>query len=137
MPDLHRLTWAKWKEVLNEQEHISPDAGFPNRPASGFFDLISRIVRACDELSETNFSLDLITEFVSMLGGVADDLEYLSEMRASMAVRRTLAISDPKLRRQVHATIQAAWLDGWTNGTLYGNENPIVDPATLDAEGEP
>lgn len=135
------LTPHEWAERLRAQAPVRPDPSYPDRPRSGFFDLLSRIMRAVDDTAEDTE----LPALFALVGGDDQSLAYITVQRAlrllhselaSARIRREINAS-ARMREDVIAMFCAAWIDGFVAGALYGNQNPVIGRMTLDEKENP
>jgi hypothetical protein len=129
-------TKTMWSRLLRSQIPVTPDPKFPDRPRSGFFDLLSRITRSNDDVSEQN--PEALVELIGVVGGDLESLRYMSVQRA-LRLFRTGAISrrlreHEYIRTDVIDIFVGAWIDAFITGALYGNQKPTIGHTILDDE---
>src|SRR3954454_3601004 len=138
------MTKELWAERLAATKPLVDDPDHPDRPRSGFFDLIARLVRTLDEISENipAGSEPFFDSSAEMLGGDMESLSYLGSQRLNRLLAHLTSTrrKDKSRKETVDSMAQALlsmWLDGWFNGALYGNQNPTVGRNPLWKEAGP
>lgn len=131
------VTPHQWAERLRAQGPLPPDSRFPDRPRSGFFDLLSRIMRAMDGVADES---EEVTPMMTLVGVEPEEVTYMAVQRALHMLKAQPRsarlygemIASLRMREDVLAMISAAWTDAFVAGALYGNQNPVIGRVTLD-----
>ena len=111
---------------------MDPDPKYPNRPKTSAFQLMSRVSRALDAISD-DYGNRSVPEALTLAGGAdLSSVDYMAKGR----VHRTLAVIAPGMAHNdtLVLRMEAAWLDGWAAGALYGmsqGENYPVEGSTI------
>lgn len=92
------------------------------RPEHPDFELIARLARKFDDMSDQDKSLEVTMEKISEVD--MESLMYLVTNRAAIMMQRT---GLPKTASDVHSMIASAMINGFVIGENFQLENPSLD----------